>query len=105
MRGFIVSFIVIIVCCTEGFQNEKNAFGILSIAMSSISIFLGIIGWKIGNKFVELFAPNAIFYSHTSDLIKTKLFWKIGPQTIASFILSAAPIVLAAYLFGVQIPL
>lgn len=105
MGGFIVSSIVVVIFCIEGFQDGNIPFVILSIVISPISIFLGITGWKIGYKFVELFAPDAVFYSHTSDLIKTKLFWKIGPQVIASSICSVVPIALATYLFGIQMPL
>lgn len=101
--GIAVSIVIIIISCFNRFSEGYNSQALLFIFVSPLSIFLSTIGWKIGNKFAESFAPDAVLYSCTSDLIKKKLFWKIGPQIIGAAIGTFIPYMLFGFLFGVEI--
>lgn len=61
----------------------KNPSGYAMVFMLASSIIFGLIGSSIGRALRNFSLPDAVYTNGgMSTLIKTKLFWMIGPQLI-----------------------
>jgi hypothetical protein len=74
--------------------------------------YAAYIGWAIGDAFRRWIRPDSIFvFGGVTQLVKTRLFWMVGPQTVGVLVAAAicgsvAVIIagLAGSLFGVSPP-
>lgn len=86
--GLIWSIVFVIFGIVRGFETAVPA-GIICLVISPVTFFLAFKGWMLGLKFTEHFAPDAVMYTSTWGLIKTKFFWRWMPQIIGCFLGSA----------------
>lgn len=101
IRGCIISivmYILVIACSVDSKLASLSVFGWIVFFVLSIPVCLlcGIVCYDLGLKFSENFAPDAVVYSSTWDLIKTKFLWRFIPQTVGCFLGIALPFLLIA---------
>lgn len=101
IRGCIISivmYVLVIACSVDSKLASLSVFGWIVFFVLSIPVCLlcGIVCYDLGLKFSENFAPDAVVYSSTWDLIKTKFLWRFIPQTVGCFLGIALPFLLIA---------
>ena len=98
--GLIVAIIANVFLLYNYFTAESEiAFSLPAIIIGApFSLFTGCIGWAIAKKLKQHFAPDVVYYTKTSSLIATKLWWGGGIHIVCSFIGALIPIGIVAVL-------
>lgn len=64
-----------------------SSTGIINSILISIIIFISnLITYDISDFIKKNFAPDTIYYSQTSDLVKTRVFWSWGIYVLSTII-------------------
>jgi hypothetical protein len=75
-----------------------SAWGVALIGIGGAVLmpFLVPGAWWVGNTLRQFTAPDVILTSGMKDTLKQRVFWLVGPQLIASFLVAGVPVVLVS---------
>ena len=76
----VISWIIV-----AGMYFSQATFGSALLALIAFTV-LSPIGVFLGNKFRTIVKPDMMFTSGVGELVKTKIFWAIGPQVVGIII-------------------
>ena len=99
--GLIVAIITDLVLIVNSLSEDGDASGLPFFLLGiPFSLLTGCIGWAIARKIKQHFAPDVIYYTKTSSLISSKLWWSGGIYVFCSFVGAILPAGIISAIFG-----
>lgn len=100
---FIVSAVLCLIIVIPMKQFPTSSFHYFPGVIGKIFMFIlgvpgGTLGMVLGRKIRDAIQPDAIYYQKTSELVWSRIFWSIGPQSIGLIIGLAIGMLIVAWI-------
>lgn len=101
--GLIVAIVTDLVIVVNSLSEDGDVSHLPFFLIGApFSVITGCIGWSIAKKIKQHFAPDVIYYTKTSSLISSKLWWGGGIHIFCSIIGAILPSAIIGALFGAE---
>jgi len=91
--GLLFVFAMVYVAWT----NYGSSYAALSAAVAVAYIPIAPIAWRLGDKLRRYSMPNGYYSRDFMSAVRAKIFWTIGPQTIAVLLLCLGSLAVSVY--------